>query len=201
MSLAKKKMNDIRVFIAIDLPLPIQRGLDQVIHQLKDPKTKAVRWVPSQNIHLTLKFLGNVQPGNLQALKDVLKADANSIYEFEFQVGKFGVFPNLRKPRVIWVGIQSPQNLHDLQKAIDLSTQRLGYPGEDRPFSPHLTLGRVSQNASFQEIRDVSEMLFSFQVGTLGVVKADAITLFRSELLPTGAVYTRLSVVKLSKLT
>ncbi|MBE3085253.1 MAG: hypothetical protein IMZ64_03420, partial [Bacteroidetes bacterium] len=94
-----------------------------------------------------------------------------------------------------------PQNLHDLQKAIDLSTQSLGYSGEDRLFSPHLTLGRVSQNASFQEIRDVSETLFSFQVGTLGVVKADAITLFRSEILPTGAVYTPLAVVKLSKLT
>jgi len=194
-------MNDIRAFIAIDLPLSIQRGLDQVIHQLKGPRTKAVRWVLSKDIHLTLKFLGNVQPGNLEALKDVLIAEANSFYEFEFQVGEFGVFPNLRKPRVIWVGIQSPQNLHDLQKAIDLSTQPLGYPGEDRPFSPHLTLGRVSQNASFQEIRDVSETLFSFQLGTLGVVKADAITLFRSELFPIGAVYTRLSVVKLSTLT
>ena len=194
-------MNDIRAFIAIDLPLSIQRGLDQVIHQLKGPRTKAVRWVLSKDIHLTLKFLGNVQPGKLKALKDVLIAEANSFYEFEFQVGEFGVFPNLRKPRVIWVGIQSPQNLHDLQKAIDLSTQPLGYPGEDRPFSPHLTLGRVSQNASFQEIRDVSETLFSFQLGTLGVVKADAITLFRSELFPIGAVYTRLSVVKLSTLT
>jgi len=192
-------MNDIRAFIAIDLPLPIQRALDQVIQQLKDPKTKAVRWIPSKDIHLTLKFLGNVQPGNLQALKDALNAEVNSFNEFEFQVGKFGVFPSLRKPRVIWVGIQSPQNLHDLQKAIDLSTQPLGYPGEGRPFSPHLTLGRVSQNISFQEIQKVSETLFSFQVGTLGVVKVDAITLFRSELFPTGAVYTPLSVVKLSK--
>jgi len=91
-------MNGIRAFIAIVLPLPIQQGLDQVIHQLKGPKTKAVRWVPSKDIHLTLKFLGNVQLGNLQALNDVLKAEANSFYEFEFQVGKFGVFPNLRKP-------------------------------------------------------------------------------------------------------
>ena len=194
-------MDDIRAFIAIDLPLSIQQGLDQVIQQLMGPKTKAVRWVPSRGIHLTLKFLGNVQPGNLQAVIDVLKVVAISFDGFEFQVGKIGVFPNLRKPRVIWIGIQSPQNLHELQKAINLATQPLGYPGEDRPFSPHLTLGRASQHASFQEIQEVAETLSTFQVGTLGVVKANAITLFRSELLSAGAVYTPLSIVKLSKLT
>lgn len=197
----KEKMNDIRAFIAIDLPLPIQRALDQVIQQLKNPKTKAVRWVTGKDIHLTLKFLGKVQPGNLQTLKDALKAEVNSFNEFEFQVGKFGVFPSLRKPRVIWVGIQGLQALQDLQKAIDLSTQSLGYPEEGRLFSPHLTLGRVSQKANFQEIQEVSETLFSFQVETLGVVKVDTVTLFRSDLFPTGAVYTPLSVVKLSKFT
>jgi RNA 2',3'-cyclic 3'-phosphodiesterase len=197
----RKKMNELRVFIAIDLPLPIQLGLDQLITQLKSRKMKAVRWVPVKGIHLTLKFLGNVQAGNLPALTDVLNTAAGSFHQFEFQVGKVGVFPNLRKPRVIWVGIQGPQNLFDLQKAIDLSTRPLGYPGEDRPFSPHLTLGRVSQNASNQEISAVTDTFASFQVGTLGVVNVEAITLFRSELLPTGAVYTPLSEVKLSKFT
>jgi RNA 2',3'-cyclic 3'-phosphodiesterase len=194
-------MNELRAFIAIDLPLPIQQGLDQVINQLKSPKMNAVRWVPIKGIHLTLKFLGIVQLGNLPALTEALKTAASSFVKFEIQVGNVGVFPNLRKPRVIWVGIEAPQNLFDLQKAVDLSTQPLGYPGEDRPFSPHLTLGRVSQNASSQEIRAVSDTLASFQAGTLGVVMVEAITLFRSELLPTGAIYTPLTEAKLSKLT
>ena len=194
-------MDDIRAFIAIDLPLSIQQGLDYVIQQLMGPKTKAVRWVPSKGIHLTLKFLGNVQPENLQAVIDGLKVVANSFDGFEFQVGKIGVFPNLRKPRIIWIGIQSSQNLYELQKEIDLATQPLGYPGEDRAFSPHLTLGRVSQHASFQEIKEAAEALSANQLGTLGMVKVNAITLFRSELLPSGAVYTPLFTGKLSKLT
>jgi 2'-5' RNA ligase len=194
-------MNELRSFIAIDLPLPVQLGLDQVINQLKSPKMKAVRWVPVKGIHLTLKFLGNVQAENLPALTDVLNIAAGSFHQFEFQVSKVGVFPNLRKPRIIWVGIQSPQDLFDLQKAIDLSTRPLGYPREDRPFSPHLTVGRISQYASNQEISAVSDTLASFQVGMLGVVNVTAITLFRSQLLPMGAVYTPLSEVKLSKVT
>jgi RNA 2',3'-cyclic 3'-phosphodiesterase len=194
-------LSDIRAFIAIELPSQIHCALDQIIRQMQGPKTRAVRWVPANNIHLTMKFLGTVKSDNLQNIVEVIKDVVISFTDFEIQAGNFGVFPNPRKPRLIWIGIQGPQNLSNIQKAIDLATRPLGYPGEDRPFFPHLTVGRVSQYASFQEVQDIAQLLTTLQVGKLGVAKVDAITLFRSDLFPTGAVYKPLAVIKLSKLT
>jgi len=192
----------IRAFIAIPLPGEIQQRLDQVMVELKQslrtlPKN-AVHWVPAGNIHLTLKFLGDVSLANLDLLKKMLLAEVKEQPIFEFSLGGVGAFPNANRPRVVWVGIQAPQELQVLQSGIESMTEKLGYNREERPFSPHLTLGRVARTATNQEARQVGEALQAVKVGFLSVVRAQEVHLFQSDLKPTGSVYTCLLSVSLS---
>ena len=190
-------MTAIRAFIAIELPDAIREKLTHLLDRLKCPETSAVRWVPVSNIHLTLKFLGDTSPNNLEILSKILLAEAARRHFFEFEVGGIGTFPNLRRPRVIWVGVQAPGELLSLQRSIEAEVIRLGYNPDGRPFSPHLTLGRVNQNATPHEVRQISEVLLKQPTEKLGKVAVDRVILFRSDLRPTGAIYTPLATAKL----
>lgn len=189
----------IRAFIAIELPDVIQEQLGQAIVRLQERSSRAVRWVAARNIHLTLKFLGNVSPDNLTQLTRVIQNEAKRCKPFEFRVGGLGAFPNKIHPRVIWVGIDAPPALPELLCGIDRETDRLGYQSEERGFSAHLTLGRVSQHASPQEVKQIAEMLAQSMIGDLGTVLVTSLHLFRSDLQPGGAVYTPLYVAGLGK--
>lgn len=194
-------MEAIRAFIAIELPETIHTQLDAIEKQVQakagEAGRHAVRWVPAGNMHLTLKFLGEVSVANLQSLARMLQSEAARHRAFEIKVSGLGAFPNLRRPRVIWVGSEAPSELGALQKAIEAETHHLGYPSEERPFSPHLTLGRISQSARPEEVTQLARALGEMQVGDLGVVRVDHIHLFRSDLHPSGAVYTELNSFKL----
>ncbi len=189
-------MEAIRAFVAIELPETLRQKLDAVEQQIQaqagGSRHRAVRWVPASNMHLTLKFLGEVSTANMQSLARMLQREAARHAPFTIQVGGLGAFPNPRRPRVIWVGTQAPPDLESLQKAIEAETQQLGYPAEERPFSPHLTLGRISQNARPEEVSQVAKALSEVEVGVLGEVRVEQVHLFRSDLHPSGAVYTAL---------
>ena len=143
-------------------------------------------------IHLTLKFLGDVSDTNIKTIQEILQAGASFHKAFEFSVGGFGVFPSMSRPRVLWVGVEAPEELFLLQKRIEVETTRLGYPKDIRDFSPHLTLGRVSRNANPKEIRVISETLSSYTLGFVGAARITEIHLFRTDLKPGGAVYSKL---------
>jgi 2'-5' RNA ligase len=186
-------MSVIRAFIAIDLSTEIQQALEQVSDQLKGQlKGIPVRWVPVKNIHLTLKFLGDVSLANLEVLEGILRAEAVRSSLFDISIGKLGAFPSARRPRVIWVGVEAPAELEQLQRALDEATTRLGYPPEERDYSPHLTLGRISRNASNVEVGHIGQIIDNSEVGHLGTMRVQAVCLYRSDLQPNGAVYTRL---------
>lgn len=186
-------MAGIRSFIAVDLPSKIQGRLDRVSTQLQERlEDTPVRWVPVENIHLTLKFLGEVSESNLEVLKDLLKTVVANHDKFEISIGGLGAFPKARRPRVIWIGIESPPQLASIQRSIESETARLGYARERRPFSPHLTLARVARGAGADDVRRVAEVLNNFKVGFLGVARVEAVRLYRSELQPGGAIYTGL---------
>ncbi len=185
-------MTAIRAFIAIDFPDSIHMKLDEVIQMLRVKNAGTVRWVPAQNIHLTLKFLGDISPANLEMLCKILAAEASHHDPFSVQVGGIGAFPSVRRPRVVWVGVQSDAALDALQHGVESEIRRLGYAPEERPFSPHLTLGRVGHNASPDQVRLLSNMLVEMNVGNLGTVAVNKVTVFRSDLNPDGAVYTPL---------
>ena len=183
-------MTGIRSFFAIDLPAKIKQRLDKVSRQLQEGLDDVpVRWVPAENVHLTLKFLGDVSESNLEVLKDVLRTVVANHEKFEISVGGFGAFPKARRPRVIWIGIEAPPELASIQRNLESETARLGYARERRPFSPHLTLARVSRSASSRDIHQVAEALNRFKVGFLGVARVEAVHLYRSDLLSGGAVY------------
>ena len=189
----------LRLFIAVELTPEVHRAMAQLQDALKRQlPPKAVRWTKPDGIHLTLKFLGDTPHDKVQPVVQGMTIAAAGFAPFEFQVAGFGCFPNPRKARVLWVGVPDiPKNLAGLQRAIDLHMHKLGYAKEERAFSPHLTLGRVNDSASPTERQTLSDLLTRPQVGLLGTVPAHELILFRSDLLPGGAVYTALARVPL----
>ena len=186
-------MSVIRAFIAVDLPKEIHDCLAYVSTQLKEQIGDVpVRWVTPQNIHLTLKFLGEVSLNNIDVLTEMLVTEATPIAPMVISVGGLGAYPKMRSPRVIWVGVEAPQELEALQKGIDTQAARIGYAPDQRPFSPHLTLGRVSRNATPQEVRKIGDVLGAQKIGFLGVARIQAVHIYRSDLKQSGAVYTQL---------
>jgi RNA 2',3'-cyclic 3'-phosphodiesterase len=192
----EEPMEAIRAFIAIEIPAGVRQQLDAVEKQIQtragEVARRAVRWVPVANMHLTLKFLGEVSTGNVHALARMLEAEANRYHPFEMIIGGLGAFPNMRRPQVIWVGTNVPPELSALQKAIEAETRQLGYPTEERPYSPHLTLGRITQSGRPEEIVQVAKALGEMQIGELARVQVERIHLFHSDLRPTGTIYTSL---------
>jgi RNA 2',3'-cyclic 3'-phosphodiesterase len=193
-------MNVLRAFIAIHLSPEIYRNLEQVLKDLHDRWPGApVRWVPAHNIHLTIKFLGDVSSASLPMLTKMLAAEVSRHPPFDISVGGLGAFPTMRRPRVVWVGVEAPPELNVLQHGVEAEMARLGYTPEERDFSPHLTLGRVSRNAGTGDLPRLSEMLSAIKVGFLGATRVQSVELFRSDLQPNGAVYTSLFAAPLSE--
>ena len=191
-------MTVLRAFIAIELSADIQRELDRLSGSLRHRLSgKSVRWVPAENIHLTLKFLGNVSPANLEALQSVLHTEAARFAPFELRVAGLGAFPSTRRPRVVWVGVQAPVELGQLQRGLEEGLTYLGYSPEGRSFTPHLTLGRVSQSANNTELKRIGEAVVDLKVGELGAMQVQEVRLYRSDLQPGGAVYTCLYTAEL----
>jgi RNA 2',3'-cyclic 3'-phosphodiesterase len=186
-------MGLLRAFLAAELSPDLQDTIQAATADLRDRlRGDLIRWVPGRNVHLTLKFLGDVSPSNLDLIKQMMPAEAAEFPPFEVQVEGLGCYPNPRRPRVLWVGLRAPAELASLQRAIEAAAARLGYESEERDFSPHLTVGRVRQNASSTDLHNIRSALDDVRVGWLGTVRVDAIHLFKSELRPEGSVYTRL---------
>jgi 2'-5' RNA ligase len=189
----------IRAFIAIKLSPEIHQRLKDLNLLLKQRLPDApVRWVQVNNIHLTLKFMGDVSTANLEALTEIIQAEALRHPSFELSVGELGAFPTTHRPRVLWVGVQAPAELTNLQQGIEQELARLGYKPEDRPFSPHLTLGRISRNAVTQDFARIETALSTTKVGYIGAMLVKAVHLFRSDLQPSGPIYTALLEAPLS---
>ena len=183
----------VRAFIAIELPDDIQQRLEQVSDNLQtEMQALPIRWVAVNCAHLTLKFLGDVSENSVQMISKILKTEAAQVKPFDVSVGSLGVFPNMRRPRVIWVGVEAADELHTLQRRIESEVARIGYAPEEREFSPHITVGRVSRNTSHRELREIAEVLQRQKLGFIGTGHVEAVHLFRSDLKPSGAVYTKL---------
>lgn len=186
-------MGLLRAFLAAELPTNLQDAIETATSGLRQALgIDLVRWVPVRNIHLTLKFLGDVSPSSLDLIKHMLQTEATQHPPFEASIQDFGCYPDARKPRILWVGLQAPQSLMSLQRDIEAASARLGYPSEDRGFSPHLTIGRVRQNAATSELQKIRTEVEHTQVGVLGSTRIEAVHLFKSDLSPTGSVYTKL---------
>lgn len=183
----------IRAFLAIDLPDSLRPKLALVQGELKKSNAD-VRWVPVGNIHVTLKFFGNVPDTEIEPLAQAAREMAEKQAPMELKVTVAGAFPSVRSPRVIWLGlggdvIPLTQFYHRLEKAFGA----LGYPPEGRAFNPHLTLGRVRSPEGRARLSRALENIVvdwpPFQVRE--------IILFQSVLSPRGSTYTALQVISL----
>jgi 2'-5' RNA ligase len=149
---------------------------------------------------LTLKFLGETLPDQVEAVKVALDQAVSGLLPFTFTVGGLGCFPNTRRPRVIWVGLYEPSGtLSRLRDAIESNVAPLGFPTEKRPFRPHLTLGRVQRYASKSEVREVGEVIAASAIGTIDEMQVRQVSYIRSDLRPDGAVYTTLHEARLQR--
>ncbi len=193
-------MEQIRTFIAIELDEPTKMKLMALQKRLKvEMPERAIRWVRAEGIHLTLKFLGDVPVGRVERIAEELKEACRGFAPFVLRCGGLGCFPNPRRPRVIWVGIEEETgSLARLQRAIEKRLAPLGYPPEKRPFNPHLTLGRVRSGVRSSELRRLGESIEAADIGLVSEVDARAVDLIRSDLQPSGAVYTQLVEVPLT---
>ena len=188
-------METVRAFIAIPLPPPLLEQLAALQRQLKKQvPDRSVRWVRTEGVHLTLKFLGDTSTEKLPAIEQALAAAAQHSLPCTFTVEGIGCFPNPRRPRVVWVGVQEPTGrLAALQDAIEEMLMPLGYEPEGRGFTPHLTLGRVGRRASRSDAARVGQVVAGAKAEPLAEVAAESFALIRSVLKPTGAEYTTLA--------
>jgi len=193
-------MSLLRAFIAIEFPQHIQDAVEKQTARLRQTLgNEIIRWVPWQNMHLTLKFLGDIAASHVDFLKQMLAREAVSHPQFDLQISGLGSYPTSRRPRVLWAGLHTPADLISLQRSIEAGTTRLGYEQEEHAFSPHLTLGRVRQTTSPAEMQKVRNALDTIQLGNIGTARVDSIHLFKSDRLPSGSIYTKLFSAPLSK--
>ena len=184
-------MVTLRLFIAIGLSPDVIEEIARCQERLKREVNVSVAWTDPKGIHLTLKFLGETDEARIPEIEERLRLAAHDTAPFALTLGRFGVFPSLARPRVLWVGVDGEvQKLASLQRKVEQGMAALGFPAEDRPFSPHLTVGRVrpQQRQGVAAIRpDVAGDVHPIPqpVTSMGLIQ--------SRLTPRGAIYTRLS--------
>lgn len=183
-----------RLFIAIPLPADVLAALTDVQDALrKHTPPRTVRWVRPEGIHLTLKFLGDVPAAKRDTLQTALGRTVLDHAPFTLATGALGCFPNPTRPRVAWIGIEQDRDaLARLRDAVEEHIAPLGYPTEDRPFNPHLTLGRILRDARRSDVQRFGELLTQTERPPEHTWTITGVDLIRSELKPTGAVYTTL---------
>ena len=191
-------MEQVRSFIAIELPDELKLELSQLVAQLKSGEQSWVKWVDPYNIHLTLKFLGNVAVDKLDDITGALEKAAQGIAPFHLEVKELGVFPNLRRVQVAWVGISGEvDKLGQLQQRIESNLAPLGFAPESRPFVPHLTLARLRDQALLAERQRFGQLITGTKFEASNAIKVNALSLMKSQLTREGAIYSRISSVGL----
>ena len=176
-----------RLFIAIEIPESTRTAFASLLKELR-ALAPQLKWVHPENLHVTLKFLGETDPSKLGPLQNVLSG-IRSAEPVNLEFRGLGFFPNERRPRVFWAGMEASANLKTLAADVDQTVHRLGFPLEERPYAPHLTLARISlpiiPPKLLQAIGEKSAQSF-------GSLQAQEFHLIESKLKPTGAEYTTL---------
>jgi 2'-5' RNA ligase len=181
--------NTIRTFIAIELPEKIIYTISKIQEEIKSYGLK-IRWVRPENIHLTLKFLGDIKEADTEKVAKAVSESVTGYPPISLAVKGIGVFPGIKSPRVVWLGVSNQLDvLTTFQKTLDEKLEAIGFPKEKRPFRGHLTLGRIKSKIDPKTLNDVLKEFTQFESERFF---ADRIILYKSELKPKGPVYTKL---------
>lgn len=184
--------NQLRLFIAVPLSVEVEEALGAIMADLKAAAPKApVRWVKPSAVHLTVRFLGDTDPALIPKLKALIDGAVSDMAPAAGVISSLGAFPNLRRPRVIWAGLEhdsAVEAVSKLARQVELAVRKLRYQPEKRSFKPHLTLGRVK---SLNGIEPLNAAVDQYRVDPIAV-PFDRLVLFQSTLTPQGAIYKRL---------
>ena len=185
-----------RTFIAVELSSEIAEGVRSVQKGLRE-RLAGVSWVRPEGIHLTLRFLGDVEPGRIEGIANKAEASVRGRGPFTIGIRGCGGFPNTRNPRVIWIGVDDPSSgLKELQVRVEQGMEEMGFAEEGRGYTPHLTIGRLRSGKGKGEAAQALEAMKGCDLGSMEVRE---VCLFRSQLKPQGADYTKLKVISLSR--
>jgi 2'-5' RNA ligase len=180
-----------RIFIAVNFPNQVIKKIYKLQKSLINSTSSIIRWIKLENIHVTLKFLGEVELTKVQIIEKYLDSIANEIQPFHLNLGGIRAFPNWRHPRIVCIEIEKSEPILLLAKMIEENISTLNYQKEIRSFSPHLTIGRIRENASYEDIQmlEINSSTFSRIEDQIMITK---IQLYKSDLYPSGPVYTLL---------
>jgi 2'-5' RNA ligase len=191
-------MEQLRCFIAIELPPEIKRGLKQLQSRLKAENKAPIKWVEPENIHLTLKFLGNVAADRIGDVSRAMNNAVQGTPPFSLSVRELGVFPNPKRVQIVWVGVSGElEKLAGLQRRIESGLEGLGFTPENRRFTPHLTLARVRDQATPNEREGLGQLIGQTEFDAAPSFRVDSVKLMKSQLTREGPIYTCLSSVAL----
>lgn len=189
-------MGKVRAFIACDIPEALLDKVSKVQDRLKAVNAD-VSWTRVAGIHLTLKFLGDIEEGQIDEVAAVIAGKSTGQPPFEIKIKGVGTFHGTKNPRVVWLGVEdAARGLSTLHDAMDGGLNALGFEPEGREFMPHLTLGRVKGSRGREELVKAVSELRELDIGSFNI---DRVVLYRSDLKPTGAVYIKLKEVILGE--
>src|SRR4030065_2894829 len=187
-----------RCFIAIELPEAVKSTLSGIEEGLKKSKAD-VRWVKPDNIHLTLKFFGNIEDKKTEKIIEIMENICSQYAPFTIKIKGMGTFPNIKSPRVLWVGIEGNDTLKTLQEEIEKGMESIGFEREDRAFTAHLTLGRF--RSSIEKEGLLKAVKLHEKDTFVGSINVQSLSLIRSDLHPEGARYSKIIDIPLGKTT
>ncbi len=188
--------NTLRAFIAVDINAVIRKELVRIQSELKKSLKGKISWVEPKNIHLTLRFLGQIDNKQLKKIKEIVQETAQKIKKFNMDLGVIGAFPDVCDPQIIWVGINYGFNqLNEINAKLEDKLETINFAVGEKYFHPHLTIGRIKSIYGKNPLPEITQNIRPKQV----TESVDKIIIFQSELTPQGAKYSKLFEAKLSK--
>lgn len=183
-----------RLFVAVNFPARLRQKIARLSRPMEEAGVPG-RWTDPDHVHLTLKFLGEVPPAELDPISAALEEVAGKFRPFEMTFGPIGAFPSPRRPRVVWLGVEQTPELRFIKDDLERRLAELGHEREQRPYQPHITLGRAPRDAEAGEFRRLEEVARSLKVSD--AYRVTHLDLMRSRLGPAGPEHTRLVMARL----
>jgi RNA 2',3'-cyclic 3'-phosphodiesterase len=186
-----KGMNLIRSFVALDFPADVRKKISSFIQAGRMAlNSYPIRWVTENNYHLTLNFMGEITPDQVEHVSKGLAAITSEMTAFPFQITGRGLFPDTRRPSILWIGAESSPELMDLAGKAAQVARSAGIPSENLRFKPHLTIARINREKSERDLNQINPIFSSLPMAAFEPFMVDHMTLYKSELLPVGPKYT-----------
>jgi len=182
----------IRTFFAIELPTLTLEQIKQELNDLKNCIPRKIKWVAISSMHITVKFIGEFNLEHQSSIQKDLRSHLSELGEIKLSFDKTGVFPNIKNPRVAWLGLNGPGKLVDLARTVNLVTSNYGYIREKRNFSPHLTIGRVRKNVSSRDRELIGQTITNYRFTEIEPFTANRLSFIKSSLTLQGPVYSTL---------